>query len=148
MAEPPEDFEPLISGYLDGELDAEQRAAFEARVQQDAALRHELEAMKRLYVGTAALCTVDEPPPETWDRFLDGVYNRLERKTGWVVLVVGLLLVLAYGVYAFITTPWLTAMVKVLIAIPVAGMAILFLSVLRQRIRATRTDRYTREVRW
>ena len=148
MAEPPEDFEPLISGYLDGELDTEQRAAFEARVQQDPALRRELEAMKRLYVGTAALCAVDEPPPEVWDRFLDGVYNRLERKTGWVVLLAGLALLLAYGVYAFVTTAWLTALIKVLIAIPVAGMAILFLSVLRQRIRAARTDRYTREVRW
>ncbi len=102
--------------------------------------------MKRLVVGTAAALAPDDPPEEVWDTFLDRVYNRLERKTGWVVFVVGALALTVFGIVLFVTQPWASALTKLLLAVPVVGLAILFVSVLRQRLEVAKTDRYTKEV--
>lgn len=140
-----DDTRALISGYLDDELSAEQRAEVERRLGEDDAFREEFDKMKRI-VSAASGLHVEDPPEEVWDTFLDGVYNRVERRTGWLVFIVGLVLLTAFGVYRFIVEPWGPALVKVLIATVVIGLAVLFISVLRQRLHAAKTDRYSKEV--
>ena len=135
-----------ISAYLDGELDAEGRGQLEPHVLGCAACRREYETMKRLVIGTTAALAVEEPSDEIWDDFLDGVYNRLERKSGWIILIVGVVALAIFGAYHFVTEPWGSALEKVLFAAPVVGLVVLFVSVLRQRLVAARTDRYSREV--
>lgn len=46
----------------------------------------------------------------------------------------------------FVTLPWASAPVKLLLALPAVGLAILFVSVLRERLAAIKHDRYSREV--
>jgi len=136
----------LISGYLDGELDGETRATIERRIEQDAEFRKEVEKMRR-FVRVTTAAAVDQPPEEAWDHFLEGVYNRLERQTGWIFVILGVVVLSGLGIYAFVKEPgawWL----KVLIATPVVGLGILFLSVLRERLQIARFDRYSREVKW
>jgi len=137
----------LISGHLDGELRPEDRRDLDQHLAACEACRREFDEMQRLAAGTAAALIGDSPPDDVWDGFVDGVYNRIERRTGWLVLIVGAALLLAYGIYQFVTDDWAGALVKALIAAPVIGLAVLFVSVLRQRLRAARTDRYSREVR-
>ena len=141
-----EDVHALISGYLDGELSVEERENVERRLAEDAAFREEFEKMQRL-VSAAATMQVEEPPDEVWDDFLDGVYNRLERRTGWLLITIGVAALVVYGVYVFLTQPGLSALVKVLCATPVVGAAVLFISVLRQRLYVARTDRYSKEIK-
>lgn len=146
MTHEPEYREALISGHLDGELSPEQEAEFEAMLDESPAYRREFEAMKRLMTGTEAACTLSEPPEEIWDRFLDSIYNRLERRTGWFVVITGLSGLSLYALFLFFSEPWTSTPVKVLLAIPSCGLALLFVSVLRQRLINARTDRYTREI--
>jgi len=136
----------LISGYLDGELDAEQRRQLERLLSEDVAFRREFEDMKSVVAGTTAALQPDQPPDEVWDGFLDGVYNRLERKTGWLAFIAGFVLLVPYAVYAFVVYDWGPALVKLGVAAVVVGLALLFISVLRQRLKVARTDRYSREV--
>lgn len=145
MAELSEEQQILISGYLDGELDAEARRQLEALLARDPAFRREFESMKSLVVGTTRALRIDEPPEEVWDGFLDQVYNRLERRTGWVALIVGLAVVLVCGVYAFIMVD-MPIVLKCALAAIMVGLLILFISVLRQRLEIAKTDRYSREV--
>lgn len=145
MHETPTDDEVLLSGLLDGELSPAQVAALEARMEASPALRREYENLLRLSVGTARALAVP-PPPARWDHFLDDVYNRIERRTGWWIFVVGVAALAAYGVVLFLREPWAGALTKLLVATPVVGLGVLFLSVLRERLAARKHDRYSREV--
>lgn len=146
MAERSEEQQVLISGYLDGELDAEGRARLEALAEADPVFRREFDAMKRLAVGTSAAFHMDEPPDEVWDDFLDKVYNRLERRTGWLILIAGLVALGAAAVFAFVWYDWGPAWLKVILALVWLGLVVLFISVLRERLEVAKTDRYSREV--
>jgi anti-sigma factor RsiW len=146
MSDTQAEFEVLLSGYLDGELDGEQRARFEALLEERPSRREEVESMRQLFVGTSALFAEARPPEEAWDTFLDDVYNRAERRVGWIVLVFGVIALALFGLYHFFTEPWGSALLKTLIATPVAGLSIVFVSVLRNRLHTLKTDRYSREV--
>lgn len=143
-----DEFEMLLSGYFDDELSEVERARLEALVAADSALRQEFEAMRSLTQGTSAVYHFLDPPDPVWDTFLDGIYNRIERATGWVVFCAGAVALAVYGAILYLWVPWANPYLKTLLALPVAGLGILFVSVLRQRLRARRTDRYSREVRW
>lgn len=146
MSDPTEEYQVLISGYLDGELEAEEREKVEGLMESSPAFRREYESMKRLFVGTASAFRIEEPSEETWDTFLDSVYNRLERQSGWIVLILGAVTLAAYGVVLYWVMPWASLPLKVLLALPAVGLVLLFISVLRQRLRVAKTDRYSREV--
>jgi predicted anti-sigma-YlaC factor YlaD len=146
MKPPCEEYEVLISGYLDGELEPGAQRVLEDHVQGCTACRREYESMKRLVVGSRTVLAVAEPPPHVWDTFLDTVYNRLERKTAWSLFILGMFALGAYSVVWFYQVPWASVMLKTLISVPALGMILLFISVLRQRLRIARTDRYSREV--
>ena len=136
----------LISGYLDGELDEPERAAFEAALERDPELRSELEEMRRIVNATDALEFVT-PPDEAWDAFVDSVLSRTERSTGWVLLVFGVLAIAAFGLYYVAFTPWAPLPIRVGVEVVGVGGIVLCGSVLRQRIHMRKSDRYSRDVR-
>ena len=142
-----EEQEVLLSGYLDGELGPEEQRRIEALLQEDPRFQYELNQLRTMAVGTvAAFAPRELPTGAMWDGLVDGVYARVERRTGWLLLCVGLLLLSSYGLFLYVSGPWASPVVKVLVALPVIGLFILFVSVLRQRLQAARTDRYSREV--
>lgn len=141
-----EHYRVLISGYLDGELAPADRADLEAHLEGCPACQRELDTMRRLFWGTTSAFALDEVSEKTWDDFLENVYNRIERRTGWIIFIAGMVLLSLFSLYMFVMEPWTSALWKVLLATPVAGLAILFVSVLRQRLEDMKTDRYSKEV--
>ena len=83
-----------------------------------------------------------EPPEDVWKGYWHGVYNRIERGTGWLIFAIGLAILVVYGAYEFVTDPGVAALVKILIAVPVVGFIVLFVSVLREKRTVNRTDKY------
>lgn len=146
MAQTSDELNELLSGYIDGELGAEERARVEARLASDEAFRREYESMRRLAAAASSL-NVRQPPEEVWDTFLDNVYNRTERWTGWTLFILGAVALGAFGIYHFVVDPWASPLEKTLIATPLIGLGIVFVSVLRQRLFVRKTDRYSREVK-
>lgn len=146
MNDTSDDFEVLISGLIDGELPPEEQNRLLGQIESSAELREKYESLRRLTRGTMAALAAPEPPPERWERFTDDVYNRLERRTGWGVFVVGATALAIYAIFLFLTEPWGSVTTKLLIAAPVAGLVVLFVSVLRERLAALKHDRYSREV--
>jgi len=131
----------LISGYIDGELDSEQRAKVDAHLAECSVCRDEM-ARYRQMTEVADTMRFREPPDDVWTTYWQGVYNRLERGTGWLIFAIGLAVLVAYGVYEFVTDPGVEALVKVLIAVPVIGLVVLFISVWREKWIVNRTDKY------
>lgn len=146
MDEKPDDIKILMSGYLDGELDPDEEARLKSYLSESEDGRQELDSLRQL-VDAASTLHVEPPPEEVWDTFLEEVYNRVERKTGWVVFILGVVIAGAFGIYSYVAVPWATTMVKAGVAIPLVGLIILFVSVWRQRIFVSKTDRYSRDVR-
>jgi len=146
MAENCDDFEVLLSGLVDGELTEEEQRRLDSHLAECAHCQRELDALRRMVVGTSLLLHAPAVPEETWERFADDVYNRVERRGGWIIFIVGAVLLLLFGIFQFVTQPWGSALLKVLVAAPLMGLGVLLMSVLRERLHALKHDRYTREV--
>ena len=136
----------LMSGYLDGELDADEQARFRRYVEENPDFRRELDEMETL-VSAASQMEAETLPDDVWDTFLDNVYHRLERRTGWTLLILGVAALAGLGVYWFAVAPWASIEMKILAALPVGGLFILFGSVLRERLFMLKTDKYSRNVK-
>ena len=140
-----EDLRILLTGYLDGELDAGQRARVEAALAEDPGLRSELEEMRRLQDLTSEL-GIDARADADLDVFWNDVYNRLERHTAWVLLLGGVLLLVAAALFFFFESPETPWVLKASVACAALGSLLMLWSVWRERRKVLPHDRYSREV--
>jgi len=144
-----DDWKVRISGYLDGELNAAERKTFEQQIDRDPELARELEAMRAMKEVTGSM-KLTEFPDTVWDRYWEGTYNRLERGIGWILLSLGAIVLVGFGLYEFAVSllkdagePW---WIRAAVGSVSVGLAILFISVLRERIFVRKRDPY-REVK-
>jgi hypothetical protein len=68
--------------------------------------------------------------------------GRTSRGAGWLLFIVGAVVVCGYGAYEFAVDQTVPAAIKTGVAALVAGAILLFLSVLRQRLVERKTDKY------
>ena len=136
----------LLSGYLDGELDEKSRRLVEQHIAACPNCRTELDKLKRLLEVTNEM-KFKEPAEEVWDNYWSNIYNRLERTTGWLIFVLGGVALAAWAVYEFVTDPTIEAVKKILIGAPMIGLAVLLISVIRERAHKSKSDKYSKEVK-
>ncbi len=146
MDETKAEMRTLMSGYLDGELDADEQTRFRRYVEENPNFRRELQEMETL-VSAASEMETETLPDEVWDTFLENVYHRLERRAGWTLLILGAASLAGLGIYGFVVAPWASLEMKILAALPLGGLFILFGSVLRERMFMLKTDKYSRNVK-
>ncbi len=135
----------LLTAALDDELDPGERRELERRLEDDPTLRREWEAMKRLKEVTGRM-HLEEPPEEVWDGYWTGVYRRLERGIGWILVSIGAVLVLAYGLFEvaddLLSDPTVPGFVKVGAVILALGLVVLLVSVVREKLFVWKRDPY------
>jgi anti-sigma factor RsiW len=135
----------LLSGFVDGELDSEDEARVRAYLEENAAAREQVEELKKLNELTGHL-RLKEAPPEAWEGFWNGVYNRAERSLGWILFAIGALITGGWlGVQlalALVESPDLPFMVKAAVFVLAGGLLTLVVSVVRERLYARRHTRY------
>lgn len=134
--------EELLSGRLDGELTQGEDQRVRIHLEDCAACRQTYEELCEL--REASMTTpFPSPPDEPWDERPRSAGSGLLRGAGWGLLIVWLVAVTAFGLWQWLThpaTPW----ERFLAFAGVSGFALLFLSVLLDRLRAAKTDRYRR----
>lgn len=144
-----QDYDVMVSGYLDGELTGEQRAGFEKHLAGCPQCRKQLAEMTALK-ESLAMMKFKEPSDVELQRYWATVYTRLERGAGWVLLSLGAIILLCYGSFrlleGLIKDPTVDVLVKVGVVALVFGVVILFVSLLRERLAVRRTDRYSKEI--
>lgn len=144
-----QEYKDLMMAYLDNELDEQQKCVFEKHLASCANCAHEMEEFARLKKMTDDVEFI-EPEERLWQQYWGGVYNRIERGLGWVVFsLAGILLVIYAGFAAiekFIENPSVSILLKIGLLALIVGLAILFVSVLRERIYFWSKDKY-RDVR-
>ena len=130
----------LISGYLDGELtqSADQRVRLHLEeCPHCRELFEELQTMREAAMSTR----FTEPSDDQWDERPKGPGSLITRSLGWVLASVWLVTITGYGLWQLWTSPegWFE---KLLIFGGLSAVGLLFISVLVDRIRTAKTDRY------
>jgi predicted anti-sigma-YlaC factor YlaD len=139
------DYKDMMMAYLDNELDDEQKQAFEQHLLSCPDCSKELQEFKKLKQITDSVAFV-EPEDRIWQRYWGNVYNRIERNVGWIIFSVAAILLIIYGGFKIIEEvikdQTVGLLLKVSLLAFIAGLAILFVSVLRERLYFWRRDRY------
>jgi len=84
---------------------------------------------------------------EALDRYWGGVYNRLEQRVGWSLVVIGVSICAAFGLVHTLISPEVPLWLRAGIGAGGAGGLILLVSVIRWRLTTGRKDRYTEVIR-
>ncbi len=144
-----QDYKDLMMAYLDNEIDNEQRQVFEKHLSSCPQCAAELKEFQKLKQLTDS-ATLAEPEDRIWQQYWGNVYNRVERGIGWILFSVAAILLLIYGGFRLIEEIIMDQTVGVLLKAAllalIVGLAILFVSVLRERVYFWQKDRY-RDVR-
>jgi ferric-dicitrate binding protein FerR (iron transport regulator) len=135
----------MLAGYVDGELSEDERMAFELELQRDHELRSELEEFKRLKEVTGMMHYADLPD-EVWESYWQSLYRKTERGIGWILLSVGAIFLLCFGLWQALTQfyldPDVSLFVKMGVSAAGAGLIVLLVSLIRERLFAYHRDRY------
>jgi len=126
---------------VDGELTAEEKSSYEAHVRGCDACRRELESLGRI-IAFADELRFRVPDDEFWDGYWESVYRRSERGVGFLLLIAGALVLLGYGLFRLVTGPHVLTVQGIAIALALVGLAVLFISVARERYHESRNDPY------
>jgi predicted anti-sigma-YlaC factor YlaD len=135
----------LISSYHEDHCSEDQKKMIEEHVEQCAECRRELEEMGR-FEEVMQKMELKQPPKEMWQVYWTSIYNRLERRIGWILLSIGAIIMLFFGGYkaieGVIEDPTVPIVVKVGILAALGGLVILLVSVGRERIFVRKRERY------
>lgn len=130
-----------LSGLLDGELTQQERQKVSLHCEQCAECRENLENLRvlRKRVGNAVLSEIGE---DKWREHMTDPLVQTTRNLGWLIFIAGLLAAAGIALGTFIFDDSMPLREKLIISAIYGGLAILFLSVLRQRLIERKTDKY------
>ena len=140
-----EKIKELISLYHDGELDAEKKGMVEDHIKQCIECRQEFEEMGK-FEEVMGKMKLKQPAKEVWNVYWSSVYNRLERRIGWIFLSIGAIILLFFGGYkmveSIIQDPSTSLLIKVGILAFLAGIAVMLASLAREQFFVRKRERY------
>ncbi len=140
----------MLAGYVDDELSDEQKKAFEKELANNAELRAELEKFRKLKEVTGMVQYADLPLA-VWESYWSSLYRKLERGIGWILFSVGAVILLLFGLYVGLRDLYIDPSVSLWVKIGVtgvgAGLIILLVSFVRERLFAYRRERYREVIR-
>jgi len=140
-------YKPLLMGYLDNELTEIEATRIEEHLKECSGCREELGEFRRLKEVTNNMRLV-MPDDKYWEDYWSHVYNRLERRVGWILTSLGIILLLSYGLYKGIEELLFHSGIPLLIQIGVlalvVGLCTLLVSVMRERLFLSKSDKYER----
>ena len=134
--------EALLSGYLDGVLTQADRQRVRLHLEECVSCRRLTEEMAK--IRDVTISTLFKlPADDQWDETPQGPLSRVTQGLGWTILLVWLVGMAGFTAGQLWSGPE-ALLQKLLVFGGVAGFALLFISVLIDRLRTLRTDPYRR----
>lgn len=135
----------LMMAVLDEEATQAERAELEAALASEPALRAEWQRLRRVKEVTSTM-KPKEPPREVWETYWTGVYRRLERGLAWILISIGAMALISYGLWMgvqdVLTDADLPVWMKGAFLALLVGGVILLVSVVREKLFLWRRDPY------
>ncbi len=138
---PDKEIEVLLSGYLDGELTQQERQKVGVYLERDERYREILAELERVKTETEHL-HYEEPSSGDWKTMEKSLVQDVSRGLGWIILSIWAVALTSYGLWELAAAPDEPLTGKLLVFGFFLGVALLFCSVLTQRMRESRTDKY------
>jgi len=135
------DIDTLISGYIDNELTQSQRQRVAVHLEDCAACRSQHDALLEVRRSIAGM-DASAMTADAWHEMIDDATAKTSRRIGWILFVAGILVVMSYGAYEFLTRGEGPLLVRLATGTIIVGLISLFVSVLRQRLIERRTDKF------
>jgi len=140
-----DEIKKMVYLYHDGELSEKDKRIVEQHIKECQECRKEFEEMRRLE-DVMVKMELKQPPKEAWEQYERSVYNRLERKIGWIFLSIGAMIILFFGGYklveGLIKDPSCPDLLKVGILLGLGGVVILIVSLTREQLFSYKKERY------
>ncbi len=127
--------------YVDGELPAAERAAFEERMAREPLLAKEVVELRELDV-LSRHAAPPEPADHEWQRLERSPLSRTLGPASWILIALGTIGLAAWLVVELVRADF-ALLPKVLVLALVAGAALRVLLAVRQRLRTLPYDPYT-----
>ena len=132
--------EELLSGYIDQALPHHQAQRVRIHLEDCTSCRElyeQLSSMRNVALGTEFLVPADEE----WPELPKTGFGRLSRSLGWLLLTSWTLVITAYALWQFLSQTGDPLEIFLVLGLPGAFL-LLFLSVLADRLKDLKTDRY------
>lgn len=137
----------LLMGYLDGELEPAAASRLEDHLAVCVACRREERAFRDL--GRLTEASLEEEVHVSTTEAWESIYGRIERRVGWMLLWIGILVLSGYGLWHFVGDFLLNGEAPLVVRIGAGTLAggslVLLVSFLRETLFKHKTERY-REV--
>lgn len=137
----------LIEKFFEGILTFDEEKEFNSLLQNDNEFKKEFEKQKEIKEVLSKM-KMKNPSPEVWDNYWQNIYNRFERKSGWIIFLSGILLLFGYASYLFVDQFLLVEdkdtplIIKFGVTGLLLGAVILLSSVIREKIYTYKRDKY------
>jgi ferric-dicitrate binding protein FerR (iron transport regulator) len=135
----------LMMAALDDELASGESEELDRLLAEEPELRSEWDRLHEVKEVTDAM-SLRRPPEETWEQYFESVYNRAERGFAWILLSMGAIVMTGWALWIGLEELWGTAdlpmYLKIAIYAMLLGLAVLLLSVIREKLFMRRTDPY------
>ena len=130
-----------LSGYVDGELTQQQRQRIDVHCAICTECAKDLRELQELResIGKARLSNKNQ---DVWREMMNEPVVQRTRGLGWLLLIGGVLACLGIAVFVFLFGSGVSLVEKLIVTAIYGGLALLFYSVLRQRLIERKTDKY------
>ena len=135
-----------VMRYIDGEMGSGEQAEFEHHLANCPSCRELYDELNELREVTGSMKIADLPDT-VWDKYWTVIYNRIERSVAWFLFVLGTCILSVFWICRVITNPSIRNIVGLGTVLMVAGLAVLFLSVFREKTAVNKSDRYISEIK-
>ncbi len=140
-----EKLKELIVKLLDNEITDSEKIELNRLLEKFKHYKSEIEEMKKLKEVSRNM-KLKTPSSEVFDTYWTKVYNRIERGIAWIIFSIGAVILITYGLFKaveeLISDGKLETIVKIGIIGVLAGLVILIVSVIREKIIMGKTDKY------
>ncbi len=137
-----------VMAYLDGELSELEMKEIKRLIDDDEMYKEVYLSLKKVKEVTQEMKFV-KLPEMYWDDYWEHVYNRIERGISWILISLGAIVVGSFLVWqiieSIIVNQNIHVVLKAGILILLAGMVVLIVSILREKLMVRKVDKY-REV--
>ena len=138
-------YKEMLMGYLDGELSESQAGEVAKHLNVCTRCSEELGQFRKLKEITDDI-SLSEPEDRIFDQYWSCVYNRIERRIGWIMLwVSGSILAIWLGfmaIEAIVKDHTIGIVLKGGLLMFYASLVILLVSVLREKLYLRKKNRY------
>ena len=136
-----EKYKELITGFLDQELSPEQMNEVNEHLNRCEHCRKEYNEMRET-MKKLDILTFDEPEDIILDNLWKKPYNKFQKFAGLIMVIGGYLILILYTVYEVFRDKSLESVPKYAILALIIGFFLLLVTVIQERIKTYKVDKY------